>query len=706
MGSTRVVLLTLVFLLSALDTVQGFLGGTKSQSPWKHRLWTESASHWSNDEYVVRSRGVGLFAANQEVEVTKLNGDKPRRGESSLIPSPSSIEYVPPPLHNILDVNMETRGVIFECTLGRDMGFDAVDGGSKGGAVVGEVLAGSRAEMLGIKAGDKIVATSATAGGNMWTHMSVDGVKSALNTRFVMSSTVRIRFERSLNSIPEEVLDKIMVPYYYTVQVKRPIGLHVTEGENDGGVYVDDMKPDLGAARTRRIEIGDQVVAMSASWGDRMWHVSSIDSFVVGVKMRTDQLLSFRLKRMVSFDVFTGTSARRKRKRWNKGVSSVSGMGVVGLGDEVEHTSHDHNRFGVDRGVSSDHAGINDDRGGRAGDGTLFVDAFEEAADGDEILQRWRSLREGDKSVRGHGFASPYSAKSANKVMTAALELGRPDIAVQIFEESFGFDLDSDPAMSIVDIIDVSDEHAPPVTNSEFIASAGVLGDAPMSFSADDALELNHFVATTAIKAYGRLNKPGKALHVLTWLEEQGGTPDVYLMSALLYVCAKSKLVAEAENIFWNEIPARNLEYTVATTNSLMYMYARTSRPYDALRVYELTISLGIKCTVVTYGVLIKALISSGNNALEQSAYDILQSLPAMDIVPGVEIYNQFFEHYAQKSDFRQTKQVLKLMSLSKPSVKPDVVSYGYLISCFSDCKKPRSALKVIPARQPAPKRD
>ena len=39
-------------------------------------------------------------------------------------------------------------------------------------------------------------------------------------------------------------------------------------------VFVQYIKPELGAARSRRIEVGDQIVAMTASWGDRMWEVS------------------------------------------------------------------------------------------------------------------------------------------------------------------------------------------------------------------------------------------------------------------------------------------------------------------------------------------------------------------------------------------------------------------------------------------------
>ena len=63
--------------------------------------------------------------------------------------------------------------------------------------------------------------------------------------------------------------------------------MHVEEGD-DKSVVVKRLTPELGAARTRRIEVGDQIVSMSASWGDRMWEVNSVESFVVGVRLRTD----------------------------------------------------------------------------------------------------------------------------------------------------------------------------------------------------------------------------------------------------------------------------------------------------------------------------------------------------------------------------------------------------------------------------------
>ena len=46
-----------------------------------------------------------------------------------------------------------------------------------------KVFSGSKADKLGLRRGDVIVSTSATAGDNMWFHDSVESVRSALSTR-------------------------------------------------------------------------------------------------------------------------------------------------------------------------------------------------------------------------------------------------------------------------------------------------------------------------------------------------------------------------------------------------------------------------------------------------------------------------------------------------------------------------------------------
>ena len=127
-----------------------------------------------------------------------------------------------------------------------------------------------------------------------------------------------------------------------------------------------------------------------------------------------------------------------------------------------------------------------------------------------------------------------------------------------------------------------------------------------------------------------------------------------------------------------------------------MYMYAKLNRADDALKIYELTKRTGLTCTVVTYGVLLKALIRSGKKQLQDTSFEILNSLQDIGIQPGIQVYNQFLEYFSRTMDFKQMKNVLSIMNNAKPKVRPDVISYGYMINGFADAKKPRSALKLF----------
>ena len=404
---------------------------------------------------------------------------------------------------------------------------------------------------------------------------------------------------------------------------------------------------------------------------------------------------------MVPLDVYTGQASIKKYKHKEKG-KSVDGTAAGKTNSDSKlklsktGDSDSQNRFvRKNKLVRSEESSISS------------VKNIE------ELSEVWEALKVGSE---------PLQQITINKVMTKALQLEEPYFAADVFEESFNFScvsVSGDPSENIPKLVEhldlddcatneyVIDKEIPArgmvelhlpaerlVAKGKFRSKLARGDSAALSYH----LEPNNYVCTTAAKAYGRLGPQNidKALGLVPWLEAHSSEkPDVYFLTSVLYVCAKHKRVKETENIFWNEIPKRGLTYTVATTNSLMYMYARMGRPDDALKVYELTKRIGLTCTVVTYGVLIKALLRSGKKALQDTAFEILRSLPELDINPGVEVYNQFFEHYAKMHDFRKVKMILRIMSDSRPRTRPDSVSYGHLIHCFAESRKPRSALSV-----------
>jgi pentatricopeptide repeat protein len=253
-----------------------------------------------------------------------------------------------------------------------------------------------------------------------------------------------------------------------------------------------------------------------------------------------------------------------------------------------------------------------------------------------------------------------------NKFMSLALEYEVPSLAIRAFEDLCGFVYQpADPIGEIHKLASASKTKEE--SSNLFWATESAL---KMPDISKPTVKPNNFICTTVAKAYGRVNEPEKALALLPWFEQQGNAADIYFLTSLLYVCAKGRNFQQAEHLFWTEIPRRNLTYTVATINSIMYMYAKQNRPDDAMRVYEMCKRLGLQCTVVTYGVLIKALLRSGRKQLQDASYEILRSLPEVGISPGIEVYNQFLEHFSHMHDFRQAKVILKTMANAKPKIK------------------------------------
>jgi hypothetical protein len=82
-----------------------------------------------------------------------------------------------------------------------DPSADPGDGGQTASSMwveVSHVEPGSAADTCGlIRAGDVVVATSASVGSSMWDKRSLDGVLSAISTRLFTSPTVTLRFRRT-----------------------------------------------------------------------------------------------------------------------------------------------------------------------------------------------------------------------------------------------------------------------------------------------------------------------------------------------------------------------------------------------------------------------------------------------------------------------------------------------------------------------------
>jgi hypothetical protein len=90
------------------------------------------------------------------------------------------------------------------------------------GVVVSSVTRGGLAWQAGVRAGDVLVATSATIGSKLWPKSTLDGVRSAISSRKVISPSMDFEFRRL-------TIDKVEAEYVqsFELSLSRPIGINV-----------------------------------------------------------------------------------------------------------------------------------------------------------------------------------------------------------------------------------------------------------------------------------------------------------------------------------------------------------------------------------------------------------------------------------------------------------------------------------------------
>ena len=90
------------------------------------------------------------------------------------------------------------------------------------GVIVSSVTRGGLAWQAGVRAGDVLAATSATIGSKLWPKSTLDGVRSAISSRKVISPVMDFEFRRlALEKVEAESVQS------FELSLSRPIGINV-----------------------------------------------------------------------------------------------------------------------------------------------------------------------------------------------------------------------------------------------------------------------------------------------------------------------------------------------------------------------------------------------------------------------------------------------------------------------------------------------
>lgn len=331
---------------------------------------------------------------------------------------------------------------------------------------------------------------------------SIDGITKY----FKLNSKAVLRIRRPIKLIDEQIKESLLVPYSRNVKLRRPLGLYVLgieKGSEKAGVYISAMKPGLGASKSKRLEIGDQIVAISASWGDRMWDISSVQSFILGVEMRTFSDMFVTIQRFVPLTSPLLLNQKSYSNMANKLANS-------------------------DMFMDSD-----------------VTDVIEKISNVQQLKQVY------DRIISMKDNEAIFNAQVINRLMSAAIKIEQLQFATDMFESIFDFNINTTTSGDVLNILSNADEIETgfvrgKVTENKFDTKK--ISKFPKE---GPSLEPNEFVCTTAVKAYGRKKDVPKALALLPYLESKGLNPDIYFFTSLLYTLGKAGMVPEAEQLFW-----------------------------------------------------------------------------------------------------------------------------------------------------------
>ena len=516
--------------------------------------------------------------------------------------------------------------------------------------LVSSVVKDSLAWQEGVRPGDLLIATSATMGDKMWPKSSLAGVQSALSSRRNMADTVSLEFRRM-----QDVVDN-----QFELTLPRPTGMQMQDSE-EGYVVVTAIADNAPAMVRYGVRVGDRVMAVDSSLGDRLWPVSTVAGVISactsrlpgqGVTMRFERPeanLDLEETTAVALKTAATSSSVRKTSMKSSSSTAVSKQSAAAVSqappnkrDLLKRCREVLERYAVEEDVQSV--------------GSRFMGKYAVAA----IVA--------DKVVDALASASAsLDSVTLTMIMSAYLSCRQPADAIRIFEAAVGFRADGS-ADSIEETIKgknggriIPDESA----LNLFAAAAVMQAHAVTGDIAAVSRVLACLEGRSGVSVYGVETAPWP------WTGEYGSIkPDTHCYN--IAIAAATKLggqqgVNTALELLDKMSNVKNVKKTSKTTTTA------DRRPQK---------------DIVTYNTLISAFTKNG---LVDEAFAHFDEMKRAGIRPDKFTYTSLIKACTHDGDMNEL-----LFEMRDRGVKADVVTYNSVISVLCEDRKWTEATKMV----------
>ena len=525
------------------------------------------------------------------------------------------------------------------------------------GIVVASVIQGSAAWTAGVRAGDILQATSATMGSKLWPKSTLEGVRSAIQSRKAASKSMEIVFQLLGDAVDNQ----------FELTLTKPIGIQLRE-TTDGYVEVSGFTENAPTLVRYAVRVGDRVLAVDSSLGEKLWPVSTVEGVISSVTSRLPgQQITFRFERPIQN--FEETSE----------VQVVSSVAVDEAVVEVATPQVEERELlkrcrEVIKRYTAD-----------AQEKNNFVNKY--AVPGlvaDKVLD----------SLASSG--TRVDRITLSMIMAAYLSCRQSEKAIQVFEAITGLRADG--------------------STSE--AQAFIEGSSGKRIVAsEDALDV--YTVSALLKAHAMAGDLSSVKRVLAAVEGRGGSeegglkvatwpgtgvdgslkPDTRCYNIAISAAANSSArdgLELALNIF-NAMSNPNQQDCEKQKNLVSYnivMNALTNRGryQDVVELFYEMKRLGMKPDKLSYTSLVKAVASDGDieGNIEELFYDMTEEGVAADVVT----YNTAIKTLCEQRKITAAKKIVSFMERS--GVSPDSMTYGLLMKGLVETRNPAACLTLF----------
>mmetsp|Transcript_19307 Transcript_19307/g.21561 ORF Transcript_19307/g.21561 Transcript_19307/m.21561 type:complete len:1019 (+) Transcript_19307:98-3154(+) len=501
----------------------------------------------------------------------------------------------------------------------------------------------------GIRPGDTLVASSATMGDNMWPKRTLEGLRSSMSSRKVVSSLVRLQFQGAVAKTDNR----------YELDIVKPIGMEVEE-DDDGYVVVTGFNANAPRLVKQGVMIGDRILSVQSTLGGNFWPVSTVSGVISACTFRLPgQRVSIRFERPLENLIKGAGEYTPTLDTYSTVKTAVSG---ISKGSKLSPYKEE-----------------------------LLLKRCQ------DVLKRYSKKNKfaGKYDIPGMvadkvtdaiaSSSASFDAPTLSLVMNAYNSCNQMDKALHVFEAAVGLKADgsTNEVRAVIKGREIGE--LTPNTNG-----------------------LGVFTLSAVLRAWAKKGRTASCKRIMGIMQGRSGMtiegkkssswptigtsiiPDITCYNIFLSALAEAGEIEETLRVFDSiSTPAnKSVEKNLVTYNTVIGALSNAGMSEEALELFDELRKKSIKPDKYTYGCLVKSC------SKPQDMQELLYDMKEQGVAPNIITYNTMIKTLCERRLWFEARNLIADMEVT--GVKPDSKTYGFLMGGLKKAGKYSSVLTLF----------